>query len=203
MATTSRQTAGDLTAKARIRNAALGLYAQHGEDATSMRAVAGTAGVTVGLVVHHFRTKDGLREAVEQRVVDLFAEAIDQVPAHGTATTVAAARDEAVARMLTANPEVVDYLRRAVLDPSGHRSRLLQMLTTLTAERVSTLRRSGVASRAHKDSSQVIGVMVRQLGELFLQPMIDTMWIQLAGAKAKDDRKPRLVVKVQEPPESR
>lgn len=125
------------------------------------------------------------------------------MPANGTAAAVAAARDEAVARMLTANPEVVDYLRRAVLDPSEHRSQLLQMLTTLTAERVSTLRRSGVASRAHKDSSQVIGVMVRQRGQLFLQPMIDTMWIQLAGAKAKDEHKPQLVVKVQEPPEPR
>lgn len=60
-------------AKARIRNAALVLYAQDGEDGTSMRAVAGTAEVTVGLVVHHFRTKDGLRGAVDQHVVDLFA----------------------------------------------------------------------------------------------------------------------------------
>ena len=66
----------DLTAKARIRNAALDLYADFGEDATSMRAVAEKAGVTVGLVVHHYSTKDGLREAVEQRIVDLFADAI-------------------------------------------------------------------------------------------------------------------------------
>ena len=40
----------DLTAKARIRNAAFALYANYGEDATSMRAIAEAAGVTVGLV---------------------------------------------------------------------------------------------------------------------------------------------------------
>ena len=54
----------DLTAKARIRNAALDLYAANGEDGTSLRTVATAAGVTVGLVVHHYGTKDGLREAV-------------------------------------------------------------------------------------------------------------------------------------------
>lgn len=65
-----------------------------------MRAIADTAGVTVGLVVHHFRTKDGLREAVEQRIVDLFSHAIDQVSIEGTTAAAAAARDEAVAGML-------------------------------------------------------------------------------------------------------
>ena len=37
----------DLTAKARIRNAALDLYAERGEDRVSMRAVAAAAGVAV------------------------------------------------------------------------------------------------------------------------------------------------------------
>lgn len=62
----------DLTAKARIRNAALDLYAERGEDRVSMRAVAAAAGVAVGLVQHHFKTKDGLRVAVEQLVVDYY-----------------------------------------------------------------------------------------------------------------------------------
>lgn len=60
----------DLTAKARIRNTALDLYAQYGEERISLRAVASEAGVTLGLVQHHFKTKAGLREAVDQLVVD-------------------------------------------------------------------------------------------------------------------------------------
>lgn len=55
--------ADDLTAKARIRNAALDLFAAHGAEATSLRAAA--AGVTVGLIVHDYGTKEALREAVE------------------------------------------------------------------------------------------------------------------------------------------
>lgn len=197
-AETSQQADNDLTAKARIRNAALALYADYGEDATSMRAIADAAGVTVGLVVHHFKTKDGLRDAVEQRIVGLFAQAINQTPIEGTAAAVAAARDAAVARMLADNPAVIGYLRRAVLDATGHRGRVLEMLTKLAAEQVATLRRAGVASREQRDSSQTIGVMVRQLGQLFLQPMVDSMWTQLAGPDADEDDKPNLVVKVQE-----
>jgi len=55
---------------------------------------------------------------VEQLVVDYFAQAIAQVPVGGTPAEIGAARDAAVQEMLAANPAVVNYLRRAVLDPS-------------------------------------------------------------------------------------
>lgn len=47
-----------------------------------------------------------------------------------------------------------------------------------------SLRDAGVALTAQRDFSQVIGLMVRQLGQLFLQPMVDSMWQQLAGSDA-------------------
>ena len=72
--------ADDLTAKARIRNAALDLFAANGAEATSLRAVAAAAGVTVGLVVHHYGTKKALREAVELAIVEQFAQTIASVP---------------------------------------------------------------------------------------------------------------------------
>lgn len=188
----------DLTAKARIRNAALALYADFGEDATSMRAIAEKAGVTVGLVVHHYGTKDGLREAIEQRIVELFAEAIDAAADSDDPRSVAGPRDAAVASMLEENPAVVGYLRRAVLDPTGNRGRVLEMLTDLTAEQVASLRTAGLASTAHADSTQVIGVLVRQLGHLFLQPMVESTWARLAP-HSPGSAMPRLVIRVVEP----
>jgi TetR/AcrR family transcriptional regulator, regulator of cefoperazone and chloramphenicol sensitivity len=131
----------DLTAKARIRNAALDLYASQGEDRTSMRAIAAAAGVTVGLVVHHYGTKDSIRDAVEELIVDYFRQAIARAPADGAPADFAAARDAAVAEMLAANPEVVNCLSRALLDPAGPRGRLLERLTELTRIEVSQLRR--------------------------------------------------------------
>ena len=79
----------DLTAKARIRNAALELFAQFGEEGTSMRRIAEGAGVTVGLIVHHFGTKARLREEVELHIVDLFTEAIASVPRTATRAALA------------------------------------------------------------------------------------------------------------------
>ena len=41
----------------RIRNAALKSFATYGTSATSLRTVAAAAGVSVGLVQHHFATR--------------------------------------------------------------------------------------------------------------------------------------------------
>jgi AcrR family transcriptional regulator len=192
--TDPRASDDDLTAKARIRNAALDLYAEQGEDRVSMRAVAAAAGVTVGLVQHHFKTKDGLRNAVEQLVVDYHAQAIAQVPDNGTPAQVAAARDEAVRAMLEAHPTVVNYLRRALLDPNGGGGHLLVRLTELSRSEIARLRSAGLASTDRPESAQVIGLMVRQVGQLFLQPMVDAMWEQLTEPGAQREEKPGLVV---------
>ena len=59
----------DLTAYARIRNAALELYADKGPARTSIREVARAAGVSPGLVQHHFGTKQNLLRAVNEFVI--------------------------------------------------------------------------------------------------------------------------------------
>lgn len=195
MMTNPRATNEDLTAKARIRNAALDLYAQYGEDRISLRDIASAAGVTLGLVQHHFKTKAGVRDAVDQLVVDYFAHALAQVPAEGSARHVAAARDEAVARMLRDNPPVVNYVRRAVLDPSEDRLHLLDALIELTRREITALRGSGMASTKRPESTQILGVLIRQMGELLLQPMVDAVWDRVA--KPTDARKPRLRITVE------
>jgi AcrR family transcriptional regulator len=64
----------DLTTRARIRDAALARFPREGFAATTMRAIAAEAGVSPGLVVHHFGSKDGLREACDRYVVEKFRE---------------------------------------------------------------------------------------------------------------------------------
>ena len=155
----------------RQRGAAIGARR---EVAHVAGVVGRAAGVAVGLVQHHFKTKDGLRVAVEQLVVDYYALAIASVPDEGAPAQVAAARDEAVRHMLATHPTVVNYIRRAVLDPQG-KSELLERLTDLSRREISKLRYSGKTSTRRSESSQVIGLMVRQLGQLLMQPMIDDM----------------------------
>lgn len=189
-----RATDDDLTAKARIRNAAMDLFAQYGDERVSLREVAAKAGVQLGLVQYHFKTKAGLRDAVDQLVVDHFAQTIAEVPSDGTPAEVVAARDEAVRDMLERTPAVVDYLRRAMLQPSETRHHLLDTLITVTRNEIAVMRDAGLASTERPESIQVVWVLVRQLGELLLQPFIDAVWERVA--EPGDTGKPTLSLKV-------
>jgi TetR/AcrR family transcriptional regulator, regulator of cefoperazone and chloramphenicol sensitivity len=70
--------ADDLTARARIRDAAIELFGERGIDGTSIRDIAAAAGVSSGLVRHHFGSKESLREACDkyakERMLQIGAE---------------------------------------------------------------------------------------------------------------------------------
>ena len=55
----------DRTTPARIRDAALACFAEDGFRATTVRAVAERAGVSPALIIHHFGSKERLREACD------------------------------------------------------------------------------------------------------------------------------------------
>jgi len=60
----------DLTARARIRQAAMVQFAEQGFDKTTIRGIAAGAGVSPGLVRHHFGSKQGLRDAIDTHVLN-------------------------------------------------------------------------------------------------------------------------------------
>lgn len=64
----------DLTTRARIRDAAITVFGGQGFR-SGVRAVAAAAGVSPGLVNHHFGSKDGLREACDVHVLALIRAA--------------------------------------------------------------------------------------------------------------------------------
>src|ERR1700739_2418902 len=59
----------DLTAAARIRDAAIEQFAEHGFG-VGLRSIAEAAGVSAALVIHHFGSKDGLRKACDDYVAE-------------------------------------------------------------------------------------------------------------------------------------
>jgi len=58
----------DLTARARIREAAIRLFTEQGVEETAILDIAKAAGVSGGLIRHHFGSKDGLRVACDTYV---------------------------------------------------------------------------------------------------------------------------------------
>jgi AcrR family transcriptional regulator len=69
----------DQTAREMICEHALRLFAEHGVQTVSLRQVAAAAGVSPSLVVHHFKGKDGLRDAVNERAMRLFEDFVKGV----------------------------------------------------------------------------------------------------------------------------
>jgi AcrR family transcriptional regulator len=63
------RSADDLTAAARIRDAAIEQFGEHGFG-VGLRSIAEAAGVSAALVIHHFGSKDGLRKACDNYVAE-------------------------------------------------------------------------------------------------------------------------------------
>ncbi len=119
--------ASDLTARARIRDAAVRLFGREGFAATSLRAVAKEAGVSPALVVHHFGTKEALKEACDEYVA---RELID--------VEVAASERDLIGTMRRwlAEPDAYraefDYMTRMVLEGSATGDTLFDALVART-----------------------------------------------------------------------
>ncbi|KQT02084.1 TetR/AcrR family transcriptional regulator [Cellulomonas sp. Leaf395] len=63
----------DLTARARIRDAAVARFGRDGFRAP-VRTIAEDAGVSAGLVIHHFGSKDALRATCDEHVLTVIRE---------------------------------------------------------------------------------------------------------------------------------
>ncbi len=85
----------DLTARARIREAALKHFADDGYEGATIRAIARSAGVSPGLLRHHYGSKEALRRACDDYVFEtlhrLNAELLED-PGAGAASRQASRR---------------------------------------------------------------------------------------------------------------
>jgi TetR/AcrR family transcriptional regulator, regulator of cefoperazone and chloramphenicol sensitivity len=124
----------DLTTKARIRDAAMEQFATHGVAASTMRAVASAAGVSPGLIVHHFGSKQGLVRAVDQAVLARIDATLKQVPIEEPGTELIARRAEVVAAFLRSELALCDYLGRALVEGSQASAELFHRLFMYAAK---------------------------------------------------------------------
>jgi AcrR family transcriptional regulator len=74
--------ASDLTARARIREAAVLRYAREGFG-VGLRAIADDAGVSAALILHHFGSKDGLRADCDAYVLATIKESKERALVSG------------------------------------------------------------------------------------------------------------------------
>ncbi len=137
----------DLTARARIRDVALLHFAERGVEGATIRGIAADAGVSPGLVQHHYGSKEELRQACDAYVVDLVrrqaGQTLDERQLGDPAIVAAAYQTGAL---------VMRYLARALVEDSPAAASLFDEMVALTQEYLATTGQFAddpTAARAH------------------------------------------------------
>ena len=167
---------GDLTARAVIRDQALQLFAQHGPEAVSLRRIAAAAGVSPGLVGHHFGSRAGLREAVDAHVAGVFDELFAAMAgADWHEAAVGASFAEAIVAALPADSPVPAYLRRLLLsgDPAGHA--LFTRWYALTEQALNQMGTAGILRPAADPAARAAFLLVNDLAVLLLRDQVSSV----------------------------
>jgi len=136
--------------RAQILAAASRLFAARGFEATSLQAIADELGVTKQAVLHHFRSKDQLRQAVLDDMVAHFREA---VPRLLFAATASEDRFDAVFGELfhffAQAPDRARLLVREALDRPAEVKKVLRGPVRPWVDAVASYIRQGQASGRH------------------------------------------------------
>lgn len=158
----------DRTSRARIRDAALRLFADHGADTATVRQIAAAARVSPALVIRHFGSKDGLREEIDTHVVRTI-EAILKVLAQNVAPDNLPSVVEAVVQHLPSDSAIPGYVRRLLLEGGRAGRVLFRRLFEIGEETVSKLIKCGVAVPGADRKVRTAFLMANDLAVLLLR----------------------------------
>jgi AcrR family transcriptional regulator len=166
-----RSPAPDRTARAAIRDEALRLFAQRGANGVSVREVAAAAGVSPALVIRHYGTKEGLREAVDEHVVATLEAMLGALV--GAADPAALpSLAEAVLAKLPRDSDVPRYLGRLLLDGRPAGSRLFGRLHQVARGALTALSARGLATTGADPEVRAAVLLVNDLGAILLRERI-------------------------------
>jgi AcrR family transcriptional regulator len=168
-----RSVPDDRTARAVIRDEALRLFSDRGPDGVTVRQIAAAAGVSPGLVLHHFGSKEGLRQAVDAHVLDLFDRLLAAMTGeHATDLydpDASGSVAEAIMKHLPADSPVPRYLRRLLLADGDAGRELFGRLFRLSAATLDALAAAGLAAPGADPAVRAAFLLANDLAVLLLR----------------------------------
>jgi AcrR family transcriptional regulator len=144
----------------RLRDAALALFADRGYAATTVRAVAERAGVTSGLVVHHYGTKAALRDAVDRYVLTSITTAFGDVAAITRDDDHLAIRLQGFRVLFQERPYMGRYIRRSLLESTDGANALFDQIVAVSRQLFVPLRTAGLVKPTDDPDAQVLLAML-------------------------------------------
>ncbi len=157
------QSSDDLTTKARIRDAAITLIGRVGFAATTVRAIAAEVGVSPALLLHHFGSKDGLRQVCDDFVLAGYAERVDEIAQDDSPAT--------VMTMIDRSPELTSisaYIRRALADGGAFARRMFDTLVTDTETYLERSVATGRIRPTEDEHGRALLMVITSLGSQLL-----------------------------------
>lgn len=161
----------DLTAAAAIRIAAMELFAERGYAGVTVRQIAAAAGVSPALVIHHYGSKEKLREVLEERVaafVESMLAELAGAPDEGGSASVA----ELFADRLEREPAMAGYVRRLLVDGGPAGMALYGRLFEVTQDSVRAMEQAGVVRPAQDELVRSAFLLGNDLALLLLRQPI-------------------------------
>ncbi len=152
----------DLTARARIREAAIGCFAEEGFDA-SFRTIARHAGVSPGLITHHFGSKAELRAACDAEVLDRYRA----LKAEGLADPSGSLLASLTSPEVTAS--LVVYLIRAIHAGGRPAQEFLEHLVDSTREVMAASVGSGLVRPSRDEEARLRYLVSQAMGALLIE----------------------------------
>src|SRR5665811_8423 len=146
------------------------LFAERGFDATSIRDVAAEAGVSSSLVVHHFKTKARLKEATDARLISALASMIAELPTGEGADFNETAGS--MAEVLRDEPELMNYLRRMLVDGGEAATGLFTGLVEATVGELAAQQAAGVVLPSADARTRAVFLIVNDLGAIVLRDLV-------------------------------
>ena len=150
---------------ARIRDAAIAAFATHGFAKTTVRGIAKAAGVSPGLVIHHFGSKDGLRAACDDYVFQGLTERKREYANTSPLMVGEMFKDDSTRA-------TAEYMLASLLDPSPQGQRFFDHYVE-TVEQILEEGFAGYTLRKAEDRrAQAAAIAMLGLAPLMLEPRI-------------------------------
>lgn len=154
----------DVTTRARIRDAAITHFGRRGFAGSTIRDIAAGAGVSPGLVIHHFGSKDGLRRACDAHVLETASESAGSTTNPELLGDILAeymAQPEEHARELA-------YIRQSVVDDSAAGDDFFDAYVRLTVQILEDGVRAGTMRPVNDPLAIAAWLVTNSLGLLVL-----------------------------------
>jgi AcrR family transcriptional regulator len=180
----------DLTAKAKIRHVALGLFAKKGFPATSLRLVAQRAGVSPALIAHHYGSKEGLRLAVDQAVMKTLQESVGNLDYQAEGAIDAMARFvDALSRVVFASPDIRGYIRRSFIEDAMNGAvTLLDDLMSLISQTLARMQEATILTPVPDPAWRALQVLLVVFGPTIFEPALLARMPDLFTQRAMEAR---------------